>query len=441
MKNLAQPIKHLSFKCVIFISLILCHAAIVFANTPVSGNITTDTTWNLEGSPYIITGNIIVYNRNTATLTIEPGVEVRFEPGTQLQIAYSSYYPGALVAQGTETQPIRFTSNAANPSPGDWNGISFVSGTNGDLTVLEHCIVEYGGANTYGNLYFSSSSGTVRNCIIKNSSTDGIHLGGNASPEIDSCSISNNTGNGIHVDDTAQASIKNNTISDNQAYPIYLHPNSLSTIKNTTGSGNGNNGIGVMGGIISREVVWEELGFPYIIIENITVYRRHSATFTIKPGVEVRFEPGTQLQIAYSSYYPGALVAQGTETQPIRFTSNAANPSPGDWNGISFVSGTNGDLTVLEHCIVEYGGANTYGNLYFSSSSGTVRNCIIKNSSTDGIHLGGNASPEIDSCSISNNTGNGIYSGDSAQVSITNNTLTDNQAYPLNLHPGYAGTI
>ncbi|MGW8186216.1 MAG: hypothetical protein ACWGNK_03085, partial [Desulfobacterales bacterium] len=97
-----------------------------FAETYVSGNITSDTTWDAAGSPYIVTGDITVrhsaathYNIQTAAvLTIEPGVVVRFEPGTGLYIGLnntgsSTYdYYGALSAQGTADEPVVFTSNS-----------------------------------------------------------------------------------------------------------------------------------------------------------------------------------------------------------------------------------------------------------------------------------------------------------------------------------------
>ena len=47
------------------------------------GTISTDTTWNLAGSPYVITGTLFVEGTDGAdgvtTLTLEPGVEVRFD--------------------------------------------------------------------------------------------------------------------------------------------------------------------------------------------------------------------------------------------------------------------------------------------------------------------------------------------------------------------------
>ncbi|MFX0201414.1 MAG: hypothetical protein ACFFCW_35305, partial [Candidatus Hodarchaeota archaeon] len=58
------------------------------AATNVSGHIGTDTTWTKAGSPYIVTSDISVYGDTTTgvTLTIEPGVEVRFNQAQSLSI-------------------------------------------------------------------------------------------------------------------------------------------------------------------------------------------------------------------------------------------------------------------------------------------------------------------------------------------------------------------
>ena len=47
-----------------------------FSQTSVSGGIYQNTTWTAAGSPYIVTGSMVVFPGKT--LTIEPGCEVRF---------------------------------------------------------------------------------------------------------------------------------------------------------------------------------------------------------------------------------------------------------------------------------------------------------------------------------------------------------------------------
>ncbi|MCP4614454.1 MAG: right-handed parallel beta-helix repeat-containing protein, partial [Planctomycetes bacterium] len=388
-----------------------------------AGNISENATWKDQNMSYIVTGNIIIYKTSgTASLTIEPGVEVRFNAGTQLQSGHTnSVYKGALIAQGTETEPIVFTSNASNPAPGDWKGLYFPSANDDALTILEHCTVEYGGGNTFGNLYFANASGTIKNCTIQNSSSQGVYLGATSSPLIESCTISENTENGIYAGDTSKPTITTNRISGNQEYAINAYPNSAGKITGNTGTGNQENGICLRAGIISGNVTWEDQDMSYIVTGDIIIYRTSgTASLTIEPGVEVRFNPGTQLQSGHTnSVYKGALIAQGTETEPIVFTSNASNPEPGDWKGLYFSSANDDDLTVLEYCTIEYGGGNDYGNLYFNNASGTIKNCTIQNSSSQGVSLGVSSSPLIESCTISENTKNGIYAGDTSKPTIT----------------------
>lgn len=71
--------------------------------TYVYEDISTDTTWTEDGSPYILNASISVLPG--ATLTIEPNVTVMADPGNVLEIK------GGLVAIGTSDEPILFTTN------------------------------------------------------------------------------------------------------------------------------------------------------------------------------------------------------------------------------------------------------------------------------------------------------------------------------------------
>jgi len=80
--------------------------------TDVSGIISSDTTWDLAESPYVVTGTVLV--SSGVKLTVEAGVEAKFASGTSLQVF------GELVARGTSSSGITFTSAQESKAAGDW---------------------------------------------------------------------------------------------------------------------------------------------------------------------------------------------------------------------------------------------------------------------------------------------------------------------------------
>ncbi len=458
---------------VILISL----PASIYAETFVSGNIMQNTTWALAGSPYIVTGDITVRHSDfrdspAATLTIEPGVEVRFAPGTGLYIGYRggvynhSYY-GALAARGTETAPVTFTSNADIPTPGDWKGIYFRDQTNDALTTLDHCVVEYGGRTHNSNLYFFKTDPTIMNSTIRYSSVHGIYFNA-ASPVVKNCFIGENGECGLSLTGSSNPTIggeaagniisdngtfgicssdadpfpavSENTILNNGSYPIKV--GAMMNVQNNICSGNGIQAIKILSDTISADAFWKNNGVPYFVSGDVTV--RHSefrdgptATLTIEPGVEVRFKPGTGLYIGYrggvyNHPYYGALSAQGTETAPITFTSDAATPTPGDWKGIYFRDQTNDALTLLEHCHVEYGGASHNADIYLNNAGPALRYNTIRNSSHSGIYVTGTQSNGAAiRCNNLKENLYGVYTVNNANPLIVNNNFLRNRNYGI----------
>ena len=85
-------------------------SSIVFAQTDVSGIISTDTTWTLSGSPYYVIDDVQV--PSGVTLTIEPGVEIQYTD------AYEILIQGTIIGNGTVTDSITFTSFVPGVSSG-----------------------------------------------------------------------------------------------------------------------------------------------------------------------------------------------------------------------------------------------------------------------------------------------------------------------------------
>ena len=71
-----------------------------------------DATWAVDGSPFVLIGQVVV--AADVTLTIDPGVQVRGTAGSSLAVK------GALRAVGTQEQRIIFTSDSGQQ---DWSGI------------------------------------------------------------------------------------------------------------------------------------------------------------------------------------------------------------------------------------------------------------------------------------------------------------------------------
>jgi PKD repeat protein len=93
-------------------------ALVTQAQITITSDITSNTTWTNDNI-YTLSGGFI-YVTNNATLTIEPGTIVKGNQGT-LVITRGA----KIIAEGTATQPIVFTSAqpAGQRNPGDWGGI------------------------------------------------------------------------------------------------------------------------------------------------------------------------------------------------------------------------------------------------------------------------------------------------------------------------------
>ncbi|MFH1502280.1 MAG: right-handed parallel beta-helix repeat-containing protein [Candidatus Eisenbacteria bacterium] len=134
-------------------SLLGLVAASTSAQTTVTGNVTQNTTWTVGGSPYIIQ-KMIVEVKFGSTLTIDPGVEVRFQAGTSIQAASGG---NSIVAVGSMGDSVRFTSNAGSPAMGDWYGVALTASPGSEF---RRCVIEYA---QYG-LYLIDSDSPVERC-------------------------------------------------------------------------------------------------------------------------------------------------------------------------------------------------------------------------------------------------------------------------------------
>lgn len=345
-----------------------------------STDITADETWDPSGNPHVVTVPISVWEG--ATLTLLPGCQVEFLADVNAGLNVGWGTGGAIVAVGMPLQPITFSSHAAVPQRGDWRGLNFFEGTLA-TTHFSYCTIEYTGYNDAAAVYLAWGAVVgMDHCTIRMGGGPGISYE-----------------HGGHVNEFCDNTI--NTCAD---YPVVTEPEYvryLGTGNSFTGNDAGMDEILIRDGVMVTSGTWHNQVVPYEVAPvnpggGIVVGNTEGSTaiLTIEPGTVIRFRPGAQLSVGEGGS-AGGLIAVGTESQPITFTSASNNPAPGDWQQIALGDGADDGQCRMRHCAIEYGGSAGRGNLSIVDARPAVAGCSIGHGASYGIYLGGNEYPDV----------------------------------------------
>ena len=236
----------------------------------INSNITANTTWN-AGKVYVISGQVSV----TATLTIEAGTVIKLNGG-MLRVDTG----GRIIANGTETNRITFTSysddlycgdtnndgSATTAQKGDWQMIYLNGGNN----IFKYCDIFYAGQNSSGRnnaveISVAGSQFTFDHCHI-------AHTGTSAGSTAYAFFAQS------YMNDASVSVFTNNAFYDNDR-PIYLdvnytlNPNNIFHNPANAAQKNTRNGIFLNGGSISgHTTTYAVTEVPYVVYGSIRAH-------------------------------------------------------------------------------------------------------------------------------------------------------------------------
>jgi hypothetical protein len=354
-----------------------------WAVTYVGGDITSDATWDLAGSPYVAVSDVVIFNG--ARVTVEPGVVVRLRLLVGIYVGRNENHDatdwGALTAVGTLQAPITFEPDGSF----DGGPIVFDGSSPGPMdSSLVHCTIDRLGGEADGALVFYGSPDVrVYRCRILNSVTKGICCDGAAHP-----------------------SIEWNHIEGCGDVPVKIASEHADALSRNTYWANSYDAI-LLQGDITRDVTWPNEGPPYYPTSTITVY--NGATLTISPGVRVGLYSGQGINVGRSksggATDAGGLNAVGTPDQPILFYPRVAG-----YFGAIRVDGRGSMMlgAVFKHCVFDLGGGGANGAVeVYSNEVVGLHLCTIARSQSSGVYLDASG-VRIKSCIVSGCSGYGV---------------------------------
>ncbi len=355
-------------------SFFLCGDAVA---TPHSGPTTGDETWLAVNNPHVVTADFTVGLGHN--LTLEPGVRVELVENTTLRVK------GRMIANGTSSSIITFTSDSGNPKPDNyWEGIIIESTSIG--SIINCTEIEF--AN-YG-IYCYGSNPKITNNTISSSWFAGIYTD-NANPLIYNNTITQNDGWGIKIEHNSMPMVKFNQVTSNGYDGIYVDGNSRPVITNNSVNSNFNNGIKCMDRSSPR------------IIDNKISSNMHDGIYIYSASPQIldnSITANNHTGIRISSYKSGPIIENNEISSNLK-------------NGIACMYGAYPRINSNKIFNNDQDSKDLYPAIYIEASAPSVSYNNISQNNAHGIYITNGAQPVIQDNTIENNY-LGIYVDNSA---------------------------
>ncbi len=453
----------------VFALLLFFFSFSLFAQTSLSGTISTNTTWGLVNSPYEVTGDVTV--QSGVTLTIEAGVVIGFP-------VYSTdvIVEGTLIAVGTSMNPITLNgpggidlsenSVSSQVAYMQYNGVGATSGGSTDNTFGAGISIG-GSVSSFTNVTFdncmtcltiyNNASPTIDQCTFDGSTTAGLtSIEGNpvitnsnfdshslygvefrlGTPTLQTNTISNSTTalylNGVLTNPV----IENNTFTGNTR-DIITHPELLD---DELYNGNGFTKVFVNDRTINASTTWHKVESPETwVFEGLGLIQTTT-------GITLTMEPGFEINLTHYTHdveVEGTLVANGTVSDPIKIngpggidiSENSTNSQVSylQYQGVGATSGGSADRTLggglsiggINASVSNSSFLNTmYGLVVYNDAAPAINESVFDVSNTYGL-LSMLGNPTITNSDFDNHPTNAIELR-AGSVTLQDNTFDNN---------------
>lgn len=200
--KLKYCISHFNYISILYFCLVIIISGcgeLFEKQTEIDNGIGRDTVWDKAHSPYFLRGDIVI-PANT-TLTIQPGVVVKFSGNNKLRVE------GILKAEGTADNPIWF-QQAGQYYISGYYGLVFIKKQSLSNSMLKNCII----TQARFAVYCDGDSPQISYCIITGNNV-GIHLW-NSNANISNNKITENTEHGLYIG-SMNPTVSHNLITQN----------------------------------------------------------------------------------------------------------------------------------------------------------------------------------------------------------------------------------
>jgi len=373
--------------------------------------------WTIAGSPYIVIGTVTVPAGQT--LTIDPGVEVKFDGYHSISVS------GNLNAVGTQANRITMTSNNSIPSPGDWSRIRTFSQGRVDVRYAD---IEYA---SYG-VWLDSPNNIIMSSRIISSYNGGISIWFSSNNSIMNNNISLSGGIGIYVRNAMNNYLSNNSFINDGIFiegDTLPHYNTHNIPDNNTINGKP---IYYYKNCSNIDIDGTPIG--ELILANCTnVNVKNSQIIYSDVGIEVAYSKNINLSKlnVSSNYLYGIYFFESSNT-----TIKNTNVSLNEINSIYVRSSANTNIMNNNISLNNASGISCG----YSSNNTIINNNFTLNNGI-GIAIWQSSNDSVSQNRISSNEGDGIYISDSVNTTLSYNDVTLNDGDAIVLSGASSSTV